>query len=219
MIVLIGGEKGGAGKSTLAVNLAAKATLEGRDVLLVDADQQASANLWSQIRERDGIEPEVACIQKQGTGLGRELQRLGERYELVIIDAGGRDSVELRSGLVVSERAFFPLRPSLFDAATLKRLEELTRQARGMNEDLAATIVINAASTHARSREVPQLRKVVAGYEELSMAETVIRDRVAFRRSIQEGRGVLEIEAVSASDARAVEELAALYGEVFGDGA
>lgn len=218
MIILIGGEKGGAGKSTLAVNLAAKATTEGQDVLLVDADQQASANLWSQIRQQEGIEPEVACIQKQGSGLGRELQRLEERYDVIIIDAGGRDSVELRSALVVSDRALFPLRPSLFDAATLARLELLNEQARGLNGELRSTVVINAASPNARSREVPQLRAVVDGYEGLDVAEAVVRDRVAFRRSIQEGRGVLEIEAVTASDRHAVEELAVLYGEVFAHG-
>ena len=218
MIILIGGEKGGVGKTTLAVNLAVKAATEGKDVLLVDADQQASANLWAQIREEGKTRPEVACIQKQGKGLGRELQRLSERYDVVVIDAGGRDSVELRSALVVADQAFFPLRPSLFDAATLGRLELLCSQARAYNDALSAWVVVNAASSHPRSREAPQLRGVVKGFEELLMAEAVIRDRVAFRRSVQEGRSVLEIEQTTQSDRLAVEELETFYREVFSDG-
>jgi len=52
MIVLVGGEKGGVGKTTLAVNLAAMRARTGHDVLLVDADKQASANLWASIRNQ-----------------------------------------------------------------------------------------------------------------------------------------------------------------------
>ena len=66
MIVLIGGEKGGTGKTTIATNLAAMRALAGRDVLLIDTDPQGSANYWAQSRDEEGITPRVACIQKFG---------------------------------------------------------------------------------------------------------------------------------------------------------
>jgi len=47
MIITLGAEKGGVGKTALAVNLAAQRTLEGHDVLLVDTDLQISASFWS----------------------------------------------------------------------------------------------------------------------------------------------------------------------------
>jgi chromosome partitioning protein len=76
MLVLIGGEKGGTGKSTLAINLAAERALAGRDVLLVDTDLQGSASYWAQVRDEVGITPRVACVQKFGKGLQTELKDL-----------------------------------------------------------------------------------------------------------------------------------------------
>ena len=102
-IILIGGEKGGTGKTTLAVNLAALRALQGRDVLLIDTDVQASASYWAQSRDEAQTRPRIACIQKFGKGLPTEVRDLARRYQDLIIDAGGRDSVELRSSLVVAE--------------------------------------------------------------------------------------------------------------------
>ncbi|MBK8536321.1 MAG: AAA family ATPase [Candidatus Competibacteraceae bacterium] len=87
-IILIGGEKGGTGKTTLAVNLAALRALQGRDVLLIDTDIQASASYWAQTRDEAGIQPRVACIQKFGKGLQTEVRDLAKRYQDIVIDAG-----------------------------------------------------------------------------------------------------------------------------------
>ncbi len=112
MIILIGGEKGGTGKTTIATNLAAKRAMENRDVLLIDTDAQGSANYWAQSRDDSEAKPHrVACIQKFGKGLQAEVQDLAKRYQDIIIDAGGRDSVELRAGLVVSNKAYIPIQP------------------------------------------------------------------------------------------------------------
>jgi chromosome partitioning protein len=103
-IILIGGEKGGTGKTTLAVNLAALRALKGRDVLVMDTDIQASASDWAQTRDETAVTPRVACIQKFGKGLQTEAHDLAKRYQDLIIDAGGRDSLELRAALVVAGR-------------------------------------------------------------------------------------------------------------------
>ena len=137
MIVLVGGEKGGTGKTTLATNLSAVRAWEGRDVLLVDTDVQGSASFWAASRdERGGKVPRVACIQKFGKGLQTELTDLAGRYDDVIVDAGGRDSVELRAGLVVAEKAFVPIQASQFDIWTLERMDKLVAQGQGFNPSL-----------------------------------------------------------------------------------
>src|ERR1035438_7988840 len=76
MLVLVGGEKGGVGKTTLTLNLAAMRARAGKDVLLVDGDKQASANLWAGIRREAKVEPTVACVQKTGKTLGAEVNEL-----------------------------------------------------------------------------------------------------------------------------------------------
>jgi chromosome partitioning protein len=115
MLVLVGGEKGGVGKTTVAANLAAMRARAGHDVLLLDADRQGSANLWASIREEEGVTPKIPCMQKRGKALAANIRDLANRYSDIIIDAGGHDSVELRAALTVVHLAVFPIQPSLFD--------------------------------------------------------------------------------------------------------
>jgi chromosome partitioning protein len=69
-----------------------------------------------------------------------EVMDLAGRYHDILIDAGGRDSVELRAALVVSEHAFIPIQASQFDVWTLSRVNELVKAARGFNSGLRAFI-------------------------------------------------------------------------------
>ena len=96
MIILIGGEKGGTGKTTLATNLSALRAAEQKDVLLVDTDQQSSASYWCGTRDENNIKPRIASVQYFGKGFIAQIKDLSRRYDDVIIDAGGRDSTELR---------------------------------------------------------------------------------------------------------------------------
>ena len=89
MIVLLGGEKGGTGKSTMATNLAAIHAINGNDVILVDADKQASSAAWAALRDENGLTPRVPCVQKLGKTLHVEVKELERRYQTVIVDCGG----------------------------------------------------------------------------------------------------------------------------------
>ena len=67
---------------------------------------------------------------------------LATRYQDIIIDAGGRDSVELRAAMVVAHKAFVPIQASQFDIWTLGRMNDLVVTAQGFNPDLRAWVVI-----------------------------------------------------------------------------
>lgn len=215
MIVLIGGEKGGVGKTTLAVNLAAMRSRAGHDVLLIDADRQGSANLWAGIRQEDDRARPVPCVQKRGKGLAADIRDLATRYEDVVIDAGGQDSVELRAAMTIAELAIFPIQPSLFDAATLETLAELVVQAQGFNSELVAAVAINRASTNPRVKEADDAKDLIAAYSDLHLLEALLRDRIVFRKTARDGLCVLEADH---RDPAAEAEMNALYREVFGDG-
>jgi chromosome partitioning protein len=210
-IILIGGEKGGTGKTTLATNLAALRALAGRDVLLVDTDIQASASFWSQTRDEASIRPRVACIQKFGKGLQAEVQDLARRYQDIVIDAGGRDSVELRAALVVAQRSFIPIQPSQFDIWTLGRMDELVKTAEGFNPNLHAWVVISRVSTNPSVTEGTEAQEILADFEHLRLSKAIIRDRIAYRKAARDGMCVAD------ADPKAVEEVKALFDEVFSD--
>lgn len=214
MIFLIGGEKGGTGKTTLATNLAAMRALTGRDVLLIDTDPQGSANYWAQSRDEENITPRVACVQKFGKGLAAEVKDLATRYQDIIIDAGGRDSIELRSALVAAEKAYIPIQPSQFDIWTLDQMDTLVETAKGFNPNLKATVVISRSSTNPSVHESDDTGKLLDDFDNLSLSGVIIRDRIAYRKAAKDGQAVVELKP---KDPKAVDEMETLYNEVFAD--
>ena len=214
MIVLVGGEKGGVGKTTLAVNLVAMRARAGHDVLLVDADKQASANLWASIRDEEQVQPPVRCVQKRGKSLAADVRDLATRYADVLIDAGGQDSVELRAAMTIADLAVFPIQPSLFDAATLETLATLVTQAQVFNPRLVAGVVINRASPNPRVKEVEEAKDLIAAYSDLHLMQALLRDRIVFRKAVRNGLCVLEYHE---RDHAASGEVADFYREVYGD--
>ncbi len=211
MIVLIGGEKGGTGKSTLATNLATWLAHDGRDVLLLDADRQGTSANWATERSEHSELPPVHCMQRYGN-IFTALKDLRERYGEIVIDAGGRDSEELRSGMVAANRLYSPIRASQSDLWTVSHLDQLVALARGLNQDLQAFALVSMAPTNPRVTEAADATEMMAEFNEFAMAASVIRDRKVYRDAMCEGRGVIEM-----ADPKAVQEIEALAKEIYGE--
>ena len=141
MIILVGGEKGGAGKSCLAQNLAVYLQTKNRDVLLLDADPQDTTTDW--IKERDENEDlkNIPSVQASGN-IRQVLKDLSKRYEDIIIDAGGQDSEALRSAMTIATHMLLPFRPKRRDLKTLDHMEQVLKLARAVNPDLNARAII-----------------------------------------------------------------------------
>jgi chromosome partitioning protein len=101
MIILIGSEKGGVGKSTIATNLSVYLTRKGKDTILVDADRQGTSSDWFSERCETNL-PKLECMSKFDN-IKQSLFDLSKRYEYVVVDSQGRDSVELRTGLIAAD--------------------------------------------------------------------------------------------------------------------
>jgi chromosome partitioning protein len=208
MIVLIGGEKGGTGKSTLCTNLACWLALARRDVMLLDADPQTTSARWVERRDEAGL-PTVHCTEKTGD-VFKTARDLDARYEVVLIDAGGRDSRELRSGMVAADRMLIPLRASQADLETLPHVNDLLNLARGMNPQLKAAVILSMAPSNPVINEVQEARSLMANFPDLAMSDSVIRDRKVYRDAMLEGKGVLEFDNPKASA-----EIESLAKEIF----
>ena len=211
MITLVGGEKGGSGKSTLATNLAALLTRESSSVILVDTDRQGTAANWASVRrersERDPISA-ITCVQAYGN-VRDTLRDLASRYRHVIVDAGGRDSEELRSAMLAANLLCVPVRPSQADLWTVEHVDDLVKLASPFNPSLTARVVLSIAPTNPRISEASDAREMLAECEHLKMCETVIRDRKAYRDAMCEGLGVTEMD-----DAKAEAEINILSEEI-----
>lgn len=93
MILVVGGIKGGSGKTTIATNLATMRAIEGKKVVLVDADEQRSASDWADQRTQLGITvPQYLTVSLCGKGLYAQVEKLRPDYDDIIIDVGGRDT-------------------------------------------------------------------------------------------------------------------------------
>lgn len=206
------GEKGGVGKTTLAVQLAVGRALQGRDVILIDADPQGTASNWIAARNEAQRSPVVHSIQKTGRDLVATIRDLAARYQDVIVDTGGRDSAEMRGALVVSDRAVIPLQASHADLWTVEKVVELLAQARAFNPELVARVVIARAIPNPRVAETSQAKDFLQGEygDSFSVAQTLIYDRMIYRRTMGEGMAVLE-----ADDVKAKLEIEALADEVW----
>src|SRR5688572_7738589 len=135
MILTVGGEKGGPGKSTVATTLAAMRAA-GRQVLLVNADAQSTSIHWAAARRDHPEVPQVTAVTMRGQKIHTGIADMASRFDDVVIDTGGHDCVELRSAMVASDRLLMPLRPSQPDIWTLEKMVQIVDQVGVVNDRL-----------------------------------------------------------------------------------
>ena len=143
MITVVGGTKGGSGKSTVATNLTVMLAAAGRDVLLVDADDQETSTDFTAMRNE--TRPGGAgytCVAVTGRNVLTEVKRLADKYQEVVIDTGGRDTASQRAALAICDTYLVPFAPRSFDVWTLDKVAELIEEARSINPDLRALAFI-----------------------------------------------------------------------------
>lgn len=214
-IIAIAGEKGGTGKSVVATNLAAMRAIAGRDVLLVDTDTQGSSSGWQAVRQENASLPKVNCIQKFGKSLAAEVRDLATRYDDIIIDSGGRDSVEMRSALLVAQQVLMPFQPAQFDLWTLDKMHKMLEDVAAFNTEIRALAVVNQAETNSTSTDYQDALELIADYPGIELHDYPIRKRIAFKRATSFGMGVVEFD--TNKDSKAAFEMAKLYKAVFPD--
>jgi chromosome partitioning protein len=193
-------QKGGAGKTTLALHLAVEGAANGRRVLVLDLDPQASAARWADRRQHDG--PAVDVAVESPARLTAALQQAArEGYDLVMLDTAPHADQSALQAARGADLVVIPVRPSILDLDAMGTSLDLCALARR-----PAVVVLNAAPI--RSRVVLEAAETVANLG-AALAATMIRERVAFRHALVDGRVAREFEPGGAAAA----EITALYVE------
>lgn len=192
MIILVAHQKGGVGKSTLAVNLAAEAQRRGADVLLAEADPTIqTARLWSARRQEAGAK-QITATRLEGA-IANNLKDLASRYDVVVVDVAGKDSMEMRSAMVAADVMVTPILPSQPDVDSSAFLSRTITEARDFNPDLTVIAVLNRCPTAWNSTEADEAAEALQDFPELPLADVRMHDRKAYRTSVERGLGVVEL--------------------------
>lgn len=189
-------QKGGSGKTTLAVHTAVAAHEAGERVVVIDTDPQKSATVWGDARTQDA--PIVA------TAAAAELVKVldaarDERMTLAIVDTAPHAAPDATRIVRAVDLVAIPCRPTAFDIAAAGSAVDIVRAA-----GVPAVFVLSACPF--RSPEIAETRAVLADYG-LPVAPVEIIDRRAFARAVATGRAVTEFE----SDGKAAGEVRALW--------
>jgi chromosome partitioning protein len=201
MIIGVLNQKGGVGKTTLAIHLAAAFAHRGRRVLLLDADPQGSALDWDAAR---AAEPLFTVLGKPTATLHRDMAALAADFDCVVIDGPPRVDDIARSAILASDVVLIPVQPSPYDVWAAEDIVKLVREAVVFKEKLNAVFAINRKIVNtAIGRDVAE---ALAQYD-LAVLQAAVCQRVAFAESASSGQTVLETEPKGAA-AREMKALA-----------
>lgn len=195
MIISIANEKGGSGKTNIALNLAIKLSLLKEESLLIDSDPQNSIRVFNDIRASKELPLAFTSVSILGKSLASQINNLKEKYQSILIDTAGKDNEDTRLAISLSDILIIPTTPSDFDIAVLNKMIELFIQMKVFNSKLKAFIIISKASPNPSLKsKLKDLKEYIESKElkDLKLCKSVLYEREAYRTSVSNGLGVLE---------------------------
>ena len=209
MIVALLNQKGGVGKTTLALHLAGAWALRGKRVLVVDADPQGSALDWSEQRTREGLPRLFGVLGLARETLHRELPEIARDADHVVVDGPPRVTGIARSALLAADAVLVPATPSPFDGWASGEMLRLLGEARIFRPEIVARFVLNRCA--ARTVIARETAAALTDHDPPVLASHV-GQRVAFADAARTGRLVCELDKAGS----ATREIDALATEING---
>lgn len=210
MILVVGGIKGGSGKTTLATNLAVLRFQLGHNVLLVDADEQKSTSDWVEQRINLGNESPWATIQLSGKYTHKQIKELSKPKDDVIIDVGGREVSTQRSVLMIADVFLIPFRPKSFDVWTSGKVNELISEAKHFNPKIKCFSIINQADYTGSDNK--DAYEALSECTDLKCLPVFIGYRKSFSSAAAKGLGITELKPF---DKKAIQEIKSLCDLIY----
>lgn len=180
-------QKGGVGKTTLSVNLAAEFARAGSRVLLIDADPQGSALDWAAARQTDSL---FSVIGLPRATIHKEISQVGKGYDVIFIDGPPRVTELARSAIMASDLILIPVQPSPYDIWAADEVVKLISEAQIYKEGLKSAFIINRKIVNtAIGRDAEE---ALSAYN-VPVMSTAIGQRVIFAEAASQGLGIFEV--------------------------
>ena len=204
MIIAVINQKGGAGKTTIALNLAATMTEAGGRVLVIDADPQQTAQDWAAVRES---QPPFQVLGLSKPVLHRDIPQMAVDYDHVVIDGAPRNYEVARSAILAADLVVIPVQPSGADFWASRETVKLVHEARAFKETQKSVFVVSRKI--GRSALGRDIAEALAEFD-LPILRAGTSQRVAYAEAMTSGLTVIEIEPRGA----AAIEMRAIFKEL-----
>ena len=204
MIIAVINQKGGAGKTTIALNLAAALAAEGKRVLLIDADPQQTAQDWAAIRQTP---PPFQVVGLAKPVLHRDLPTMAADYDHVVIDGAPRNYEVARSAIAAADLVLIPVQPSGADFWASRETVGLVKEAHSFKETQKSVFVVSRKI--GRSVLGRDIADALAEFE-IPILRAGTTQRVVYAEAMTGGMTVIEQQP----GGPAAEEIRAILSEL-----
>lgn len=178
-------QKGGVGKSTLSINVAACLAMLGQRVLLIDADKQGTSSTWASLRDETGFQ----IVSMARENMARDALKLGAEYDFTIIDGPPQAETISRSCIVASDLVVVPIEPGGASRWSSDLTVRQLKEAQDLKPTLKCGFVV---SRKIGSTVLGRDTRTMAADAGIPVFDTEIEQRIAYAEALTMGKTIFE---------------------------